>query len=300
MRELNLDQLRTLVAIVDLGTFSAAAHALHLAQPTVSLHVSELESRLSTKLVLRGGRKVQPTPAGVVLVERARRLLREADEAVEAVQRHVQGRTGRVRLGTSTGVLVHLLPSVLEAMGETHPEIDVEVSIIGTNDGLKRMAAGTLDVALIAPPEAPGDLVVTRWRRDPMMAFLPLSWKAPQRLTPEWLNGKPLIFNDASSRLYKQTMEWFGAAGIVPRVRIELNYNDAMKSLVAAGYGAAILPVEGPLSAHTRRGIQAVPLKPAMWRETVIVHRALPLMDGATRNLLKVLKGHSSISAANK
>ena len=298
MRELNLDQLRTLVAIVDLGTFSAAAQALHLAQPTVSLHVSELESRLNTKLVLRGRRKVQPTPAGAMLVERARRLLREAEDAVDAVQRHVQGRTGRVRLGTSTGVLVHLLPSVLEAMNQTHPDIDVEVTIIGTNDGLKRMAAGTLDVALVAPPETPGDLVVTRWRRDPMMAFLPPAWDAPKRVTPQWLNGKPLIFNDANSRLYQQTMEWFGAAGIVPRVRIELNFNDAMKSLVAAGYGAAILPMEGPVSKHVSRGIQAVPLKPALVRDTVIVHRALPLLDGATRNLLKVLRSHATASTA--
>lgn len=289
MRELNLDQLRTLVAIADLGTFSAAAQALHLAQPTVSLHISELESRLDTPLVLRGRRKAQPTPAGAVLVERARLLLREADAAVEAVHHHALGRTGRVRLGSSTGTLVHLLPQVLEAMHRSHPDIDVEVSIIGTNDGLARIAAGTLDVALVAPPEVASDLVVTRWRRDPLMAFLPPHWEAPQRVTPQWLNGKPLIFNDSSSRLYKQTMEWFGAAGIVPRVRIELNYNEAMKSLVAAGYGAAVLPAEGPLERHRERGLQVVPLKPALQRETVVVHRAVPLLDGATRHLLKTL-----------
>lgn len=289
MRELNLDQLRTLVTIADLGTFSAAAQALHLAQPTVSLHVSELESRLGTPLVLRGRRKAQPTPAGAVLVERARLLLREADAAVEAVHHHALGRTGRVRLGSSTGTLVHLLPQVLEAMHRSHPDIDVEVSIIGTNDGLARIAAGTLDVALVAPPEVASDLVVTRWRRDPLMAFLPPHWEAPQRVTPQWLNGKPLIFNDSSSRLYKQTMEWFGAAGIVPRVRIELNYNEAMKSLVAAGYGAAVLPAEGPLERHRERGLQVVPLKPALQRETVVVHRAVPLLDGATRHLLKTL-----------
>lgn len=289
MRELNLDQLRTLVTIVDLGTFSAAAQALHLAQPTVSLHISELESRLGTALVLRGRRKAQPTPAGTVLVERARVLLREADAAVEAVHHHAQGRTGRVRLGSSTGTLVHLLPQVLEAMHRSHPDIDVEVSIIGTNDGLARIAAGTLDVALVAPPEVASDLVVTRWRRDPLMAFLPPHWEAPQRVTPQWLNGKPLIFNDSSSRLYKQAMEWFGAAGIVPRVRIELNYNEAMKSLVAAGYGAAVLPAEGPIERHRERGLQVVPLKPALQRETVVVHRAVPLLDGATRHLLKTL-----------
>jgi DNA-binding transcriptional LysR family regulator len=290
MREINLDQLRTLVAIADLGTFSAAAQALHLAQPTVSLHVSELESRLKATLVLRGGRRVQPTPAGAVLVERARRLLRDADEMVEAVKRHVQGVSGRVRLGTSTGVLVHLLPQVLEAMNASHPDIDVEVGIIGTNEGLDRLVAGTLDIALVAPPRTPGDLVVGRWRRDPMMAFLPPDWKAPRRVTPQWLADKPLIFNDATSRLYQQTMEWFATGGIVPRARIELNYNDAVKSLVAAGYGAAILPMEGEARVHTSRGIQAVPLRPVLVRDTAIVHRALPLLDGATRNLLEVLK----------
>ena len=60
MRELSLDQLRTLVAIIELGSFSAAARALHLAQPTVSLHSSELEARLATPLIVRGGRRMIP------------------------------------------------------------------------------------------------------------------------------------------------------------------------------------------------------------------------------------------------
>ena len=116
MRQLNLDQLRTLVSIVDLGTFSAAAQALHLAQPTVSLHISELESRLGARLVVRGSRRVTPTAAGTALVERARRLLRDADDAVDAVRRQAEGRVGRVRLGTSTGVVVESLPQVLETL----------------------------------------------------------------------------------------------------------------------------------------------------------------------------------------
>jgi DNA-binding transcriptional LysR family regulator len=66
-------------------------------------------------------------------VERARRLLREADDAIETVQAFAQGRSGRVRLGASTGILVYLLPQMLEAMGKSHPGIDVEVNIVGTN-----------------------------------------------------------------------------------------------------------------------------------------------------------------------
>src|SRR5690349_10680937 len=152
MRQLNLDQLRTLIAIADLGTFSAAAKALHLAQPTVSLHISELESRLGAPLVVRGNRRVTPTAAGAALVERGRKLLRDTDDAVEAVRRQAEGRTGRVRLGTSTGVVVDLLPQVLEALGASHAGIDVEVSILGSNEAMARLAAGTLDIGLVAMP----------------------------------------------------------------------------------------------------------------------------------------------------
>lgn len=290
MRELNLDQLRTLVAITDLGTFSAAARALHLAQPTVSLHVSELEGRLGAALVVRGGRKVEPTAAGAVLVQRARQLLRDADDAVDAVQRHVEGRTGRVRLGSSTGVLVYLLPEVLKAMERAHPDIDVEVNILGSGEAMQRLAQGTLDVGLVASPQLPRPgVVMTHWRSDPMMAFVPQHWPVPNRITPQWLAARPLIFNDASTHMYHLTMAWFANAGLSPRTRIELNYNEAMKSLVAAGYGAAVLPLEHPGEPLVHQGIQVVPLKPLLTRHTLVVHRALEAVDGATRNLLKTL-----------
>ena len=69
MRNLNLDQLQTLVAIADLGTFAAAAQALHLAPPTVSLHIKELESRMDAQLLVRGRKQAELTAAGQVLVD---------------------------------------------------------------------------------------------------------------------------------------------------------------------------------------------------------------------------------------
>ena len=289
MRELNLDQLRTLVSITDLGTFSAAAQALHLAQPTVSLHVSELESRLGTALVLRGGRRVVPTPAGAVLVERARRLLRDADDAVDAVQRLARGSVGRVRLGTTTGLLVNLLPRVLEAMAEAHPGVDVQVNILGTSEAVQRLQNGQLDVGLVAAPGALAGLVTSPWRRDPMVACLPAAWPAPRRVTPAWLAARPLIFTGAGTHLYRQTMEWFARAGFAPRGRIELNYTAAVRSLVAAGYGAAVLPLEGESPGSATPGLKIAALTPTIIRHTAVVHRPVPSLDGATRNLLAVL-----------
>jgi len=290
MRQLNLDQLRTLIAIADLGTFSAAAKALHLAQPTVSLHISELESRLGAQLVVRGSRTVTPTAAGAALVERGRRLLRDTDEAIDAVKRQTEGRIGRVRLGTSTGVVVDLLPQVLEALGSVHAGIDVEVSILGSSEAMARLAAGTLDIGLVAMPQPPlRDLVVTPWRDQSMMAFVPPRWKAPKRVTPAWLAAQPLIFNDATTHMYRLTMEWFAEAGFAPRARIELNYDAAIQSLVAAGYGAALLPLQHTTDDAPGKRMQVLPITPKLTRRLGIAHRLPGVIDGATQSVLKVL-----------
>lgn len=291
MRSLNLDQLRTLVTIADLGTFAAAAQALHLSQPTVSLHVSELELRLGTGLLQRGGRRAVPTEAGAALVERGRRLLREADDAVDAVRRHAEGRAGKVRLGTSTGVVVHILPQVLQALAEQHPGIDVEVSILGSFETMTRLQAGSLQLGLVALPQAPqAGLLVTPLRRDPMVAFLPAAWAAPDVVTPAWLADQPLIFNDASTLMYRLTMAWFGAAGYTPSARIELNFTEAMKSLVSAGYGAAVLPLEHPVPDAAQARLQVRPLSPPLVRELALAHAPTERLDAASRHVLDTLR----------
>ena len=289
MRELSLDRLRTLVAIADLGSFAAAARALHLAPPTVSLHVADLEQRIGAPLLLRNRGQVRPSGVGETLIERARRLLSEAEQALDEVQRQVQGRTGRVRLGASTGAIAHLLPQALEVLGREHPGIDVQVAVLTSQETLLRLAGGTLDIGLVALPQAAVDgLKVQAWRRDPVMAFVPAGWTTPRRLTPAWLAARPLILNDASTRLSRLTAEWFAAAAERPLARIQLNYNDAIKSLVAAGYGATLLPHEATAAPPDPR-IRMLPLRPALWRPLGLAYRAGAL-EQATQRVLEVLQ----------
>jgi DNA-binding transcriptional LysR family regulator len=283
---LNLDQLRTLVAITELGSFSAAARALHLAQPTVSLHVSELEARLATPLVVRGGRRVTVTGAGEVLVARARQLLRDADEAVNMVKRHREGQVARVRLASSSGAMVHLLPQILEVLDAELPRIDVQVTVGRSAELMGKLFVGDVDLALVATPQAehPG-LRVTRWRQTPMVAMLPPRWEAPQRVTPQWLASRPLIFNEPATHLHQQVIAWFGAAGLHPTGRIEMALNEVTRRLVAAGYGAAILPFEHPSEALDGR-LQVVRLRPALVRHLGVAHRDRSLLDEPTQQVL--------------
>ena len=299
MRELNLDRLRTLITIADLGSFAEAARVLHLAAPTVSLHIADLEAQIGAPLLVRKRGEVRPSGAGEVLVERARRLLADADETLAVVQRQVQGLAGRVRLGASTGAIAHLLPQALEQLGQHHPGVDVQVAVLTTQETMNRLASGALDIGLVALPSSSKSAAhqrgqglqgvkVSPWRRDPVMAFVPSQWPAPARVTPRWLADQPLILNDDGTSLSRLTADWFARAGEHPKARIQLNFNDAIKSLVAAGYGATLLPQEASAEALRDPRVRMLPLRPALWRPLGIAHRTGPV-ERATQHVLDVL-----------
>ncbi len=289
MRELNLDQLRTLVAIADLGSFSAAGRALHLAQPTISLHIGELEARLDTPLLVRGTRRVVPTAAGAELLARARRLLRDADEAIDAVKRHREGQVGRVRLACSGGAVTHLLPQLVEALEAAHPTIAVQLRIGNSADLMASLFVNDVDLALVAMPQ-PGyaNLTLTPLRRTPIMAILPAGWKVPAAVTPAWLARRPLILDEPSTNIAQEVAAWFANAGLRPNIRVEVTINEITRRLVAAGYGASVLPFEHPEEALGGR-LQVRPLRPALVRRLGIAHHPLARLDGPTRCVLETL-----------
>ena len=293
MREISLDRLRTLVAITDLGSFAEAARVLNLAPPTVSLHIADLESRVGARLLSRTRGRVQPSAIGATLVERARALLADAQQALEDVQRQVQGLAGRVRLGASTGAIAQLLPQALETLNQRHPAIDVQVAVLTSRETLHRLAEGSMEIGLVALPQtAVKQLRIEPWRRDPVMAFLPARGHCPDVVTPAWLAAQPLILNDNTTRLSRLTSDWFASDGHQPAPRIQLNYNDAIKSLVAAGYGATLLPHEACTPLPDSR-IAMRPLKPLLWRQLGIAHRDGDV-ERSTQHVLDVLWGLSS------
>ncbi len=290
MRALNLDQLRTLLAIADLGSFSKAAQALHLAQPTVSLHVRELEHRLGVALLLRRARSIELTPSGALLVERGRQLLRDADDTVATLLAQTRGRSGRVRLGASTSVLAYVLRPVLARLARDEPGIDIELKLHGSPDMLRLLRDGALDIGLVSLPIAGSHgLELAEWRRDAMAAYIPSGWTAPAQVTPAWLTARPLILNDSLTNMQRLTAEWFAAAGEAPLPRIELNYTEAIKSLVAAGFGASVLPLESPHDEMLREHLQVRPLSPPLTRVLGVAARPARGRSPATDRVLAVL-----------
>jgi DNA-binding transcriptional LysR family regulator len=131
-------------------------------------------------------------------------------------------------------------------------------------------------------------LRIKAWRSDPILAFVPAAWQAPEPVTPNWLAAQPLILNDDTTQLAQVTRKWFATAEQTPRPRIELNYNDAIKSLVAAGYGAALLPQEAHAPVPDERMVTRT-LHPPLWRPLGIAHREGAVEQG-TQHVLDALQ----------
>lgn len=290
MRNLNLDQLQTLVAIADLGTFSAAAQALHLAPPTVSLHIKELESRLEAELVVRGRRQAELTPAGEVLVQQGRQLLLAAADLAERVQRRASGREGIVRVGVSAGVSTRLLPRMLDALARRSPGVEIRLEAVGSADAMRRLTAGTLDVAVVASPQAPKPEVrLTPWRSDAMVALLPAAWDAPDAVTPAWLAERRWASFAPATQMHGLVANWFGQAGFYPRPFLALSYPGALKSLAVAAQCAALLPLEEVEDQRHAPDVQIRHLHPPLVRPMAVAHRQQPEPTPAVTSVLEVL-----------
>ena len=290
MRNLNLDQLQTLIAIADLGTFAAAAQALHLAPPTVSLHIKELESRMETALVLRGRRQAELTPAGQALVQEGRKLLAASDDLIELVQRRASGREGLVRVGVSAGVSTRLLPMMLEALTRKNPGVEVKLEAVGSADAMLRLKASTLDIAIVASPQAAvAGIRLTPWRNDPMVALLPAAWKAPKQITPQWLASRRWASFAPATQMHGLIASWFGQAGHNPRPYLTLSYPGALKSLAAASQSAALLPLEEVEDQKRSPQVQIRPLSPRLMRPMAVAHRHGSAPNPAINSVLEVL-----------
>lgn len=295
MRNLNLDQLQTLIAIADLGTFAAAAQALHLAPPTVSLHIKELESRMQATLLIRGRRHAELTLAGDALVSQGRKLLAASDELIDLVQRRATGREGLVKVGVSAGVSTRLLPLMLEALTQRSPGVEVKLEAVGSAEAMLRLKAATLDIAIVASPQpAVATLRLIPWRNDPMVVLLPSSWDAPERVTPEWLAGRRWASFAPATQMHGLIAAWFGQAGFNPRPFLTLSYPGALKSLAAASQSAAILPLEEVKDQRNAPDVQIRHLSPPLMRPMAIAHRCLQPPNLAVDNVLSVLADFAS------
>jgi DNA-binding transcriptional LysR family regulator len=274
MRSLNPDHLRALAEVVGQGSFTRAAKRLNLAQPTVSLQIQELETRLGVRLIDRLGKRAFATAAGRELIEHAERIAQETERLLGAMRRHRDGWLGQVRIGSSTTALIYHLPPVLARLRKEHPNIEL-VATTGTTTGVvERMLRNEIDLGIVSLPVAERLLDVVPLRAEEMVAiFSDRTAGLPDRITPQFLLQHTLILEYARAHVRALIMSWLAGDGAEVRPAMELDNLEAVRRMVAAGLGASIVPAAVISEPHAGADIVARPLEPKLMRTLALIQR---------------------------
>lgn len=284
---MDIRQLNALVAVVDYGTFSAAARALHTVQSNISTHIAHLERDLGVVLVDRATGTL--TDEGNVVVTRARRVQAELEAIrldVTALRDQV---SGLVRIGVIGTTGRWLLPRLLEIVADLHPGIRVQVVDATTTSLVPLVVAGSLDGAIINLPIEHSDLdAEVLFKEEPVLvAPLDHPLSGYDVVEPQHLATHPLLLNPPGVAFRDQLDSDLVPYGVELTAKAEIDGMRLLASLAADGFGAAILPATATLSAGPWKRVAVKGLTSRL--VGLISNRRVPL-SAPTRAVRDVLR----------
>lgn len=243
---LDLGRLRVLVAVAREGSVTAAAEALHYAQPSVSHHLAKLEAEVGVPLLQRMGRGIRLTDAGRLLVARAETILAQVEATQTELDALVGLRTGRARLAAFPSALATVVPAAAAHLTAEHPGLNLLLTESEPPEALSALRAGDVDLAVVFEYGDPcradlRDTTMTPLLEEPLFVVVPadrpngpgagdLAAYAEER----WIAG--------CERCREHLTLACGRAGFTPELDFETEDYVAVQALVAAGLGVSLLP----------------------------------------------------------
>ena len=289
---MDLHQLRVLQAAVKSGGFTRASEQLHLSQSTVSQHIKMLEEELGCPLFLRVGKRVRVTEAGSVLLQYAETIFRDLKNAEMAVREMNALKRGTVRLGVGPTTLTYRLPHVLADYTRRFPDIELIVLAGTTEFLLEALRSQHLDLAVVMRTAPQPGLISTPLGREELVVVLNREHPLARRRTvePADLGSLRFILYEKNTAMQNLIGRYFESLGVTPRIAMEVENNEAIKSLVRVGLGASIMPlcavsqepVDGPLQVLRMHGKR-------LMRELRLVSADAAILPKAIRELASAL-----------
>lgn len=296
---LNLHRLRLFLSVVQHGSYTRAAQALHISQPAISAQIRRLEKDMGVRLLWQSGRQTRLTEEGEALWEYAQRIVGLCDEAIEVMNEYRSMKRGRLRIAATTTPGVYLLPPILGNLSEENPLLTIEFKIGNYSQVLTQLLNFEHDVAVVAgtKPDHP-DLQVIHLTDDALIPVgSPRSLLAQLPLVPaDEFARQRLLVREPGSGTREAVDRLFHDLAIEPVNIVELPNNEAIKQAVVANMGYAILPrsvVEEELNRGALRELEAPDLHCS--RSVWLVYRKGKFVSPSVRRFFEALSAEGDI-----
>lgn len=297
---MDIRQVEYVVGVVDHGSFTSAAQALHVAQPSLSQGVRRLEDELGVALFERTGRSVRLTQAGEAFLPSARSLLRAAENARSSVSPFSRHDIGTLEVVALATLMVDPLAALVGELRRAHPGLRVRVTEpTSPADLVRRVRDGRSEVGLTTLTDDLRGLRRVRLGSQELVAVCPPGTVVPHDgpLRLQDLADASLIVSPTGTSSRALVEEAFSAAATPTHIMIETSQREAIVPLVLAGAGVAFLPT-AMAGAAAARGAVIAPTTPAMRRVIGVVHRPGPLSPAA-RAFLGLARAAARVTTAS-
>jgi DNA-binding transcriptional LysR family regulator len=245
---MELRHLRYFVAVAEALSFTKAAENLHLAQPSLTRQIKDLEAEIGVRLFDRAGKRISLTSEGESFLLDARQLLTACAQSVQAVQRLSRGQASQLNIGYVANVYHDLLPATLGAFRKACPRTALNLFDMTPAEQYLAVDERKIDLGFVCFRGRPtgNDLQWACVGHDVVMVALaevnPLAKKSKVDLK----DLEPMFFVGMSKKTYPGSNEWLihacREAGFTPRILQDADREPAVISFVAAGLGVALLP----------------------------------------------------------
>ncbi|MBU5349901.1 selenium metabolism-associated LysR family transcriptional regulator [Paenibacillus lautus] len=244
---MNFHQLHIFYTVAERGSFSAAAQALHMSQPAVTMQVQSLEEYFGTKLLIRSTKRMELSEAGRTLLPFARKSLelsQKTDAAMAAFSNKLQG---RLQLGASLTIGEYVLPRLLGPFGREYPDISIMLKVMNTTQILEEIAGHQLNFGLIEAPVEHPDMVLDSVMEDELKLIVPSGHPLAIRKDAIYLEDVlkyPFVLREKGSGTRKVMEDVLLMRGYDPesiQTVMELGSTGAVKSAVEEGLGITML-----------------------------------------------------------
>jgi DNA-binding transcriptional LysR family regulator len=229
---LDIDQLRTFVAIAETGSFTRAGDVVHKTQSAVSMQMKRLEERVGRSVFERDGRTPRLTEDGERLLDYARRIVRLSRECMTTFAESEL--VGRVRFGLPDDYAERYLPELLASFSRSNPRAEVTVLCEPTSVLVERMRAGELDLAIITHVDGHGSSEVVRAEQ--------LLWVTSARHDVHEETSLPLALGPPTCIWRHAAIDALEGAGRPFRILYVSGFSPAVAAAVLAGLAVAVLP----------------------------------------------------------
>ncbi len=242
---MNIQQLRTFVAVVEAGSFSAASRVLHISQPAVTMQIQSLETELGTALLERRYRRVDLTEAGKVVLRTAAEVLAELSAMREEIGALEGQITGHLVIAASTTPGVYVVPKLLGGFLAMHPRVELTLLVADSADVVARVAEGEAGIGITGAQVKGGRADFEPAGTDELIAIAPPgSALVGRRASVTDLAHERMVDREPGSGTRQATEELLAGLGVEVEaldIALELGTGEAVVTAVEGGLGVAIV-----------------------------------------------------------